>query len=33
MDFSLFNEVVPDAINRRQKPEGVGLQTVNIYFA
>jgi hypothetical protein len=33
MDFSLLNYVVPDAINRRQKAEGVGLQTVNIYFA
>ena len=33
MDFSLLNDVVPDAINRRQKGEGVGLQTVSIYFA
>ena len=33
MDFSLFNEIVTDAINRRQIAEGVGLQTVNIYSA
>jgi len=33
MDFSLLNDVVPDAITRRQKAEGVGLQAVSTYFA